>query len=85
MSKLNGRKIAVARLHSSTHVTGVGNVGPVIEKSKLPLFNKGVISLEYLDGGIFITGKGIRDSLLPAVTVQSLEFETEKDNKAANK
>lgn len=82
MSKLNGRKISVARLHTATHITGVGNVGPVIEKGKLPALNRGDITLEYSDGSILIRGKKIQDAVLPAANIVSLELEPEKNSKA---
>jgi hypothetical protein len=88
MSSLSsvGREVLRARLHATTHVTNIGNLGPQIDKSS----SKGLTDITFICSpeGIVLKGKNkngeLVDALIPMVNVISLEFKPETNNKAAS-
>ena len=81
MSKLNGTKVLVARLHTATHITNVGNIGPLIDRNTKGV-KSGDLKLSYLDGGVLVENKeGTVRALIPTGNIASVEFESEKNSK----
>lgn len=69
---VTGRKVRVLRLHSATHFTGLGNLGPLIDSnSKL----KGDTSIVMVDGGAVVTYKGM-DCFISNGNIISAELES---------
>lgn len=80
MSKLNGLRAAVVRLHSPTHITGVGNLTSPVDKNNQAV-RSGLIVLTYEDGNVIVTNtktKGV--TVIPSGNLQSVELATEKDS-----
>lgn len=72
---LNGRKVTVARLHNATHITGAGNIGPMIDRK-----SKSFIEMEASTVGIFLSGKdpvtgSPFEAFIPFGMIQCIEFE----------
>lgn len=81
MSTLNGREVTLARLHAATHVTDLGNMGPVIDSKNNTAMKSGKIALTYLDGGVLVTDvKTKKQAIIPAGNIQSLELAPEKNS-----
>ena len=79
MSNLNGRKVTSARLHAATHITGLGNIGPVIDRNNKSV-NSGAATLSYQDGGILVTNtKTGAQAVIPTGNVQSIELEAQAE------
>lgn len=74
MSALNGTKVAIARMHASTHIQGIGTVGPVLDANSGKVL--GALALTYFDGGCLVEGKGVR-AYIPGGNIISMQFESE--------
>lgn len=76
---LNGRKVRFIRLHVNTHVTGLGNLGPVIDENSTKM--KGTLDMTKVDEGVLGIYKNV-EFFIPSTNIVSLEFTVEKNEKA---
>ena len=77
MSNVSGRKIALVRMHTTTHVQGIGNLGPILDKN-----SKGNLQMTMSEVGILVKGRLLPNPLVefivPYATVQSIELVPEE-------
>lgn len=78
MSKLNGRKVSLARVHEATHIANLGNVGPMVSKSVVAFAKD--FEMEYQDGGVYIFGtnkEGLKfEAFISGVQCKVIQFDT---------
>lgn len=58
---VNGRKVLRARVHVSTQVQGIGNIGPVIDPKVKSLAS---CTMTKVDGGVLLEGTGDKGILV---------------------
>lgn len=78
MYSLNGRKVTLARLHSTIHIAGVGQIGPALDRT-----SKGQLQLTLCEQGVHAKGKGPTginvEFVVPIANCQSIELERQTD------
>lgn len=60
MTNLTGRSVTMVRIAEVTHVQGLGQVGPTIDKDSAKVLNG--LRLTRTDGGVYIEGKDHKGS-----------------------
>lgn len=74
MSSVVGRKVSSLRVHTTTHATGIGNIGPNISKATDPTGVKGRLQMEVVAEGVLLTA-GKTQVLIPPGNIISYELE----------
>lgn len=77
MTSVLGRSVSQVRLHTSTHATGIGNLGPNISKGNDPTGVKGKIQMTVVSEGILLTA-GKTEVILTQGNIISYELEPVK-------
>lgn len=77
MSTVVGRAVSSVRLHTTTHATGIGNIGPNISKNNDPSGIKGKLQMEVVAEGILLTC-GKTQVVIPPGNIVSYELEPAK-------
>lgn len=72
MSDLNGRKVIIARLHTTLHVQGIGQMGPAIDGNSGKVV--GALALTKVADGLLVTGKGV-EVFIPNGNIISMQLE----------
>jgi hypothetical protein len=67
-----GRKVKLLRLQTSTHITGLGNIGPVVDAKSTKLAN--AITMQRTSTGVLLSGAGFNDSEIPEANCQVIEY-----------
>lgn len=75
---LVGRSVSSVRLHTTTHMTGVGNIGPNVTKANDPTGIKGKLQMEVVEHGILVKA-GKNELVLAAGNIISYELEPAKE------
>lgn len=57
MSNLNGREVTLIRLNKITHVVGVGQLGPAIDKNSAAKNGLGSLTMFKVEDGVHLVGK----------------------------
>lgn len=57
MSNLNGRKVSLIRLQSTTHANGIGNLGPTVDENSAKVL--GAATLTATSEGVLFATKNV--------------------------
>ena len=74
---LIGRQVKSVRLHTSTHMDGVGSLGPNITKANDPTGIKGKIQLTVVEHGVLVSS-GTSELVLASGNIISYQLEPVK-------
>lgn len=74
MLSLNGRDVLLVRLHVPTHVAGIGNVGPAVDKNSGKILGSAVITR--VDGGVLFQARGV-EAFFPDSNIVSMQLAPE--------
>jgi len=70
-NNLTGRSVLQARLHTTLHVQGIGNMGPAVDANSGKLI--GALTLTKAPDGLLIAGKGV-EVFVPNGNIVSLQL-----------
>lgn len=73
MKSVIGRKVTNMRMHTASHLTGVGNLGPVVG---LNTKRQGDTDMEIVEGGVVVTINGY-SAFVPFGNIQSADLAKE--------
>lgn len=76
MLSLNGREVTLARIQTVTHIKGIGQMGPALDRDSASKSGLGSMRMYKVEDGLYLKG-GNWEAFIPNGNIISMQFAPE--------